>query len=206
MHVGPGGGRTSGRMSAGIPLVMRDPMLRLLAAAYITNAQPSQPSRRYLSLPRHIVSGMTRWSAGCTRRSARALSWGRSRHPAEPRPGLPRSQSLLAPPSSSVPLAAFVFVTSLPLAMALLFISAVGATLYQTRGAVGLQQRMPRELLGRTMAVVRFAGYLGMLLGAIAAVSLVQPLGLGVDGPDRVCGGWSRCSSSPLSARDVSPG
>jgi len=61
--------------------------------------------------------------------------------------------------------------------VALLFFSAVGATLYQTRGTVGLQQRVPRELLGRTMAVERFAGYLGMLIGAIAAVCLVQPLG-----------------------------
>ena len=55
--------------------------------------------------------------------------------------------------------------------------SGVGGTLYQTRGAVGLQQRIPRELVGRTSAVVRFGGYLGMLLGAVAAVSLVQPLG-----------------------------
>ena len=76
-----------------------------------------------------------------------------------------------------VPLAAFAFVTVLPLAMALLFVSGAGATLYQTRGAVGLQQRTPRELVGRTSAVVRFGGYLGMLLGAVAAVSLVQPLG-----------------------------
>ena len=63
-----------------------------------------------------------------------------------------------------VPLAAFAFVTVLPLAMALLFVSGAGATLYQTR-------------VGRTSAVVRFGGYLGMLLGAVAAVSLVQPLG-----------------------------
>jgi hypothetical protein len=61
--------------------------------------------------------------------------------------------------------------------MLALFASALGATLYQTRGAVGLQQRVPRELLGRTTAVVRFALNTGMLLGAIAAVSLVQPLG-----------------------------
>ena len=41
----------------------------------------------------------------------------------------------------------------------------------------GFSSGSPRELLGRTTAVERFAGYLGMLLGAIAAVSLVQPLG-----------------------------
>ena len=71
-----------------------------------------------------------------------------------------------------------MFVTSLPLAMALLFVSAVGATLYQTtRRRRACSSGSPRELLGRTTAVDRFAGYLGMLLGAIAAVSLVQPLG-----------------------------
>ena len=42
---------------------------------------------------------------------------------------------------------------------------------------IGLQQRVPRELVGRTMAVIRSAQYIGMLLGAIAAVSLVGPLG-----------------------------
>jgi hypothetical protein len=59
----------------------------------------------------------------------------------------------------------------------LLFASGLGAALYQTRGVIGLQQRVPAELLGRSIAVIRSAQYLGMLLGGIAAVALVEPLG-----------------------------
>lgn len=75
------------------------------------------------------------------------------------------------------PLAAFVFITSLPVAMLLLFVSSIGATLYQTRGIVGLQQRVASDALGRANAVIGFAIYVGMLLGAVAALALVQALG-----------------------------
>ena len=74
-------------------------------------------------------------------------------------------------------LALFVFVTNLPIAMLLLFISSSGATLYQTRGMVGLQQRVAPDLLGRASAVIGFAVYVGMLLGAVSALALVEPLG-----------------------------
>ena len=37
--------------------------------------------------------------------------------------------------------------------------------------------RTPEELLGRTMAVIRSAQYLGMLVGALAAVRSCEPLG-----------------------------
>jgi MFS family permease len=70
-----------------------------------------------------------------------------------------------------------VFAAALPEAIVLLFASGLGAALYQTRGVIGVQQRVPSELLGRTMAVIRSAQYAGMLLGAIAALALVQPLG-----------------------------
>jgi predicted MFS family arabinose efflux permease len=70
-----------------------------------------------------------------------------------------------------------VFVLSLPIACLLLFASSLSGVLYQTLGAIALQQRTPTELLGRTTGVMRSAMYVGMLLGAIAAVALVEPLG-----------------------------
>jgi predicted MFS family arabinose efflux permease len=75
------------------------------------------------------------------------------------------------------PLALFVIVTNLPLAILLLFFSSLAGTVYQTRGWVGLQQRVAPDVLGRTTAVIRFAMYFGMLIGAIAAVTLVQVTG-----------------------------
>jgi len=75
------------------------------------------------------------------------------------------------------PLAVFVFVTSLPAAMVLLFLSSLGATLYQTRGAVGMQQRVARDALGRASAVIGLAIYVGMLSGALAALALVSAIG-----------------------------
>jgi MFS family permease len=75
------------------------------------------------------------------------------------------------------PLAVFVFVTSLPAAVILLFLSSFGATLYQTRGAVGMQQRVAPDTLGRASAVIGLAVYTGMLLGALAALALVSAIG-----------------------------
>ena len=75
------------------------------------------------------------------------------------------------------PLAAFVFVTYLPAAMLLLFLSSVGATLYQTRGAIGMQQRVAGDVLGRASAVIGLALYVGMLIGALTALALVTAIG-----------------------------
>ncbi len=75
------------------------------------------------------------------------------------------------------PLAVFVFVTNLPAAVILLFLSSFGATLYQTRGAVGMQQRVAPDSLGRASAVIGLAVYTGMLLGALAALALVSAIG-----------------------------
>ncbi len=75
------------------------------------------------------------------------------------------------------PIAVFVFVTVLPVAMLLLFLSSFGATLYQTRGAVGMQQRTGSGVLGRVSAVIAFSVSVGMLIGAIAAVALVSAIG-----------------------------
>jgi MFS family permease len=164
-------------MAAGVPIVLGDPMLRLLAAAYVSNAAAVTALQAVL-----VVAAASRFGHDT------AVGWLYASVGAGAvigtLPVLRRTPARVAPQSivlgtalELVPLAAFAFVTVLPLAMALLFLSGAGGTLYQTRGAVGLQQRTPRELVGRTTAVVRFGGYLGMLIGAIAAVSLVQPLG-----------------------------
>jgi MFS family permease len=177
MRVGQASGPTSGPMTAGIPIVVRDPMLRLLAAAYITNSAAVTALQAVL-----VVAAAGRFGhdtlVGWLYASVGAGSLLGTLPVIRRTPVRVAAQSIVAGTALElVPLAAFTFVTSLPLAMALLFVSGMGATLYQTRGAVGLQQRTPRELVGRTTAVVRFSGSLGMLLGAIAAVSLVQPLG-----------------------------
>ena len=49
--------------------------------------------------------------------------------------------------------------------------------MYQTRGWIGLQQRVAPELMGRTTAVIRLSMYVGMLFGALASVTMVQALG-----------------------------
>ncbi len=169
--------RSTRGMSAGIPIVLRDPMLRFLAAAYLSNAAAVTALQAVL-----VVAASQRFghdtSVGWLYAAIGAGSLLGTLPVIRRTPKRVSQTPIIAFTLLELaPLAAFVFVTSVPLAIALLFLSAVGATLYQTRGTVGLQQRVPREFLGRTMAVERFAGYLGMLLGAIAAVSLVQPLG-----------------------------
>jgi MFS family permease len=166
-----------GRMAAGVPIVLRDPMLRFLAAAYVSNAAAVTALQAVL-----VVAAASRFGhdtmVGWLYASVGAGALLGTLPVMRRTPARVAAQSIvLGTALELVPLAAFAFVTDLPVAMALLFVSGAGATLYQTRGAVGLQQRTPRELVGRTSAVVRFGGYLGMLFGAIAAVSLVQPLG-----------------------------
>lgn len=166
-----------GRIAAGVPIVLHDPMLRLLAAAYVSNAAAVTTLQAVL-----VVAAASRFGqdtvVGWLYASVGAGALLGTLPVLRRTPAKVAVQSIvLGTALELVPLAAFAFVTVLPLAMALLFVSGAGATLYQTRGAVGLQQRTPRELVGRTSAVVRFGGYLGMLLGAVAAVSLVQPLG-----------------------------
>jgi len=75
-----------------------------------------------------------------------------------------------------VPLAVFAVAPSLPVALACLFVSSLAAALYQTRGMIGLQQRVPHQLLGRVNAVIRLSLYVGMLIGAVIAAATVQLL------------------------------
>jgi MFS family permease len=163
--------------SAGIPIVLRDSGLRFLAAAYISNAAAVTTLQAVL-----VVAAAQRFGHDTAVGWLYAAVGAGSLLGAIPvirktpaRVGM--AIIIGATALELVPLALFVFVTVFPLAVVLLFISGVGAASYQTRGVIGLQQRVPAELVGRTMAVIRSAQYIGMLFGAIAAVSLVGPLG-----------------------------
>jgi predicted MFS family arabinose efflux permease len=163
--------------SAGIPIVLRDPMLRFLAAAYISNAAAVTALQAVL-----VVAAVQRFGndyyVGWLYAAVGAGSLLGTLPVIRKTPShVGMTPIVVGTVLELVPLALFVFITALPVAMVMLFLSGLGATLYQTRGAVGLQQRVARDLLGRTNAVIRFALYSGMLLGAIAAVSLVRSLG-----------------------------
>ena len=76
-----------------------------------------------------------------------------------------------------VPLALFALIGNLPAALALLALSTAAGALYQTRGQTALQQRVAAGMLGRVNGLMRLLLYSGMLVGAGAAVALVQVLG-----------------------------
>ena len=75
------------------------------------------------------------------------------------------------------PLALFVIVLNIAVAMLFLFISAFAAVTYQVLSAIAMQQRIPLDMLGRANGARRQAMYVGMLLGALAALGLVDALG-----------------------------
>jgi predicted MFS family arabinose efflux permease len=171
------GAASHGDFRVGLRLVTRDPMLRFLAAASVGNAAAVTALQAVLvvAAAQHFghdtVVGWLYAAVGAGG-TLGTLSMIR-RTPA--RVGL---RWIIGPSILELaPLALFVFTTSLPAAMVLLFVSSFGATLYQTRGTVGLQQRVTSDVLGRANAVIGFSVYVGMLLGAVAALSLVQPLG-----------------------------
>lgn len=162
---------------AGVPVIMRDPMLRFLTAAYVSNGAAVTALQAVL-----VVAAAQRFGdaklVGLLYASVGAGAVLGTLPIIRKTPARVRTTPIIAGSLLELaPLAAFVFIPILPVAMFMLFLSAMGATLYQTRGSVGLQQRVPQQLLGRATAVVRVALNTGMLLGAIAAVSLVQPLG-----------------------------
>jgi predicted MFS family arabinose efflux permease len=168
---------TPSGVRVGLRLVARDPMLRFFAAAGVGNAAAVTALQAVLvvAAAQHfghdtvvgwlyaaVGAGGTLGTLSMIRRTPTrvGLRW------------------IIGPSVLELaPLALFVFTTSLPAAMLLLFMSSFGATLYQTRGTVGLQQRVSSDVLGRASAVIGLSVYVGMLLGALAALSLVQPLG-----------------------------
>ena len=144
-------------MSAGIPIVMRDPMLRFLAAAYISNAAAVTALQAVL-----VVAAAQRFGhdadVGWLYAAVGAGSLLGTLPVIRRTPGRVNTLPIaIATAVELAPLALFVFATALPVAIVLLFASGLGADLYQTRGVIGVQQRVPRELLGRTMAVIRSA-------------------------------------------------
>jgi MFS family permease len=76
-----------------------------------------------------------------------------------------------------VPLGLFALVGALLPALGLLFLSTASEALYQTRGQTAMQQIVPAEMLGRVNGVMRLLIYSGMLVGAVAAVALVEVIG-----------------------------
>jgi MFS family permease len=164
-------------IKVGLRLVVRDPMLRFLAAASVANPAAIAALQAVLvvAAAQHfghdtdvgwlyaaVGAGGLIGALPVIRRTPEhvGLSW------------------IIGPAILELaPIAVFVFVTVLPVAMVLLFLSSFGATLYQTRGAVGMQQRIGSAVLGRVSAVIGFSVSVGMLLGAVAAVALVSAIG-----------------------------
>jgi MFS family permease len=75
------------------------------------------------------------------------------------------------------PLGLFALVGALLPALGLLFLSTASEAIYQTRGQTAMQHIVPAEMLGRVGGVMRLLVYSGMLVGAVAAVALVEPIG-----------------------------
>jgi MFS family permease len=165
-----------GRSSA-IRVVLRDPMLRSLAASFCCSAAAITALQAVL-----VVAAAERFGQDT------AVGW---LYAAVGAGGVAGSLALLRwkpPPIGAigvsigfllevVPLALFALVGGLVPALALLAFSTAGAALYQTRGQTALQERVPPEILGRVNGLIRLLLYSGMLGGAVAAVALVDVVG-----------------------------
>jgi MFS family permease len=173
----PVSSRSATTKTAALPLVMRDPVLRAFAAASLANPAVVTALQAVLVvvaaqrfghdtdvgwLYAAVGAGGLVGSLSFVRRTPRRVG---------------RTAIVLASFLELTPLAVFVVAPNLFLAAALLFLSSLGGILYQVRGSIGLQQRVPTHLLGRVTGVMRSALYIGMLVGAISAAVLVQPLG-----------------------------
>jgi hypothetical protein len=165
-----------GRSSA-IRVVLRDPMLRSLAASFWCSAAAITALQAVL-----VVAAAERFGQDT------AVGW---LYAAVGAGGVAGSLALLRwkpPPIGAigvsigfllevVPLALFALVGGLVPALALLAFSTAAAALYQTRGQTALQERVPPEILGRINGLIRLLLYSGMLGGAVAAVALVDVVG-----------------------------
>jgi MFS family permease len=169
-HAGRGG-------SSAIRVVVRDPMLRSLAASFCCSAAAITALQAVL-----VVAAAERFGQDT------GVGW---LYAAVGAGGVAGSLALLRwkpPPIGAVgvsigfllevvPLALFALVGGLAPALALLAFSTGAAALYQTRGQTALQQRVPPEILGRVNGVIRLLLYAGMLAGAVTAVALVDVVG-----------------------------
>ena len=170
-------GVSNGGAAAGLPLVRRDSLLRSSAAAVLGNTAVITALQAVLVVAatqhfgRDVDVGWLYAAVGGGSLIG-SLSFLRS-NPKRIR----RRDIITFTATELLAFSAFVFVVNLPIACLLLFVSSLSGVAYQILGSIALQQRTPTELLGRTTGVMRSAMYIGMLIGAIAALALVQPLG-----------------------------
>jgi MFS family permease len=179
LRVGPAPPRVAPatRPTSAVGVVLRDPMLRSLAASFFCSAVLVTALQGVL-----VVAAAQRFGqdtnvgflyaavgAGGVAGSLLLLRW-------KP-PPIASGGITVAFLLENVPLGLFAVVSGFVPALALLaFSTAIGA-LYQTRGQTALQQRVPAEILGRVNGVMRLLLYAGMLAGALVAVTLVDQLG-----------------------------
>lgn len=162
---------------AGLQVVRREPLLRMLAAGHLCSGVLVTALQTVL-----VVAAGERFGhdvavgwlyaavgAGGVSGSVAAMRW-RLRCPS---PRILFAGVLL----EVVPLAMFAVTSHLVLDLGLLFVSTFAGALYQTIGAVALQERVPTELLGRVNGAIRQALYCGMVLGAVGAALLAQVMG-----------------------------
>ncbi len=167
----------AGRHASALRVVVRDPVLRSLAASFFCSAAVITALQAVL-----VVAAAERFGhdtavgwlyaavgAGGVAGSVVLLRW---RPP--PIGALGISIGFLL---EVVPLGLFALVGGLIPALALLAVSTAAAALYQTRGQTALQERVPAEILGRVNGLIRLLLYAGMLAGAGAAVALVDVVG-----------------------------
>jgi MFS family permease len=173
----PGPARATSARSRATAAVARDPMLRSLAASFFCSAVAITALQAVLVIVAadrfgHATDVGWLYAAvggGGVVGSALLLRW------------TPRTISArgiaLGFLIEVIPLGLFALTGALLPGLALLFVSTAAAALYQTRGQTALQQRVPKELLGRVNGVMRMLLYSGMLVGAIAAAALVETIG-----------------------------
>jgi len=167
----------AGDRTSAAAVVARDPMLRSLAASFFCSAAAITALQAVL-----VVAAAERFGqatdvgwlyaavgAGGVAGSVVLLRW-------TPRAIGARGVAL-GFLIEVIPLGLFALVGGLVPALGLLFVSTASAALYQTRGQTVLQQRVPAEVLGRVNGLIRLLLYAGMLVGAIAAVALVEQVG-----------------------------
>ena len=135
-------------MSAGIPVVLHDPMLRFLAAAYLSNAAAVTALQAVL-----VVAAAQRFghdtSVGWLYAAIGAGSLLGTLPVIRRTPKRVSQAPIIAFTILELaPLAAFVFVTSIPLAVALLFLSAVGATSTKREAPSGCSNGFPANSSG----------------------------------------------------------
>jgi predicted MFS family arabinose efflux permease len=158
-------------------LVTRDPVLRALGASFFWSSATITALQAVL-----VVAAAQRFGqdtgVGWLYASVGAGGVAGSLLPLRWRPPPIRARGITVGFVIGVaPLGLFALVGALLPALGLLFLSTASEAIYQTRGQTAMQQIVPAEMLGRVNGVMRLLVYSGMLVGAVAAVALVEPIG-----------------------------